>query len=162
MTERAIKNSPSLYDSDFFGWTEDQAKAIAERRIPNVDWANVAEEIESLGRSEKIELASRLNVLIAHLLKWHFQPERRSASWQTTIGEQRTHIEGVIDASPSLASYPGLVLDRAYERGRRKAASEMRIAVTVLPETPPYSIDQILDYGFMPGEDWNPDDLSDD
>ena len=84
MGKLADPTEDSLYERDFYAWTQDQAEKLRGRAHNDIDWENVAEEIESVGRSQKKEIRSRLAVLMQHLLKWHFQPERRSHSWQST------------------------------------------------------------------------------
>jgi hypothetical protein len=114
-------------------------------QFEQVDWENVAEEIESLGRSEKRELKSRLEVLLQHLLKWEFQPERRGASWEMTINEQRDRIEDLLADSPSLKPYLETILAEAYRRACRAASLETAIELENFPVECPYSIGQILD-----------------
>lgn len=152
MTETATLNAPSLYERDFHEWTRQQARAIAERRLADVDWANVAEEIDSVGRSEKHAIRSHLINILAHLAKWEHQPERRSASWQATIGNGRTHIDGAVEFSPSLRGLPGEALDWCWKHARRKAALEMRRDIESLPEACPYTAEQALDDGFWPDD----------
>jgi hypothetical protein len=147
------------YEADFYAWTLDQAEKLRARRHNELDWENLAEEVESVGRSQKTEIRNRLVVLLHHLLKWEYQPDRRCHSWQSTIGEQRTHIEGVIEDSPSLRDFPAEVLDAVYPAARRKAALETKLALGVFPERSPYSAGQALDPEFMPGRDWSPDEL---
>lgn len=149
----------SDYAVDFHAWTQDQAAQLRGRDLQALDWSNLAEEIESLGASERREIRNRMAVLIAHLLKWEHQPERRSQSWQTTIGEQRTHVEGIVEDSPSLRGHPNAVLERAWTAGRRQAAREIRRDERDLPAEPTYTVEQILDHAFMPGEPWIPTDL---
>ncbi len=102
------------YEADYHRWTKDQASALREQRLAEIDWENVAEEIESLGRSDRREIESRLAVILEHLLKWQFQPERRSASWQASLFEQRNRIHRLLLESPSLKGYPATVLDDEY------------------------------------------------
>ncbi len=92
----------SLYDRDYYTWTLEQARALRERRTSDLDWANLAEEVEDLGKSERRELQNRLEVLLAHLLKWQFQPKRRSRSWSATIAVQRVKIRQLLDQNPGL------------------------------------------------------------
>ena len=160
MPDDALKPDASLYERDFALWAEAQARALAEGRARDLDWDNLAEEIDSLGRAQKNEIASRLDVLIAHLLKWAHQPEKRSHSWQTTIGEQRTHIAGLIETSPSLSAWPASVFEKSYARGRRKAATETRLPLDSFPAEPEFDAEQALDIAFMPGPDWSPEDLA--
>src|SRR5690348_11316175 len=95
-----------LYEEDVYLWSQQQAQALREAaklgiNLP-IDWENVAEEIESVGRSERNELESRLIVLISHLLKWQVQPNHRSRSWQATIREQRRALSRQLHRNPSL------------------------------------------------------------
>jgi len=161
MTETATRNRPSLYERDFHEWTRQQARAIAERRVADVDWANVAEEMESVGASERRALRSYLVVLFKHLAKWEFQPERRTASWQTSISNARTHIEGIVDTSPSLKNHPEEILDKVWKAARAEGVLEMRCAPSLLPLECPYTVDRAMDRSFMPGPDWNDDDIID-
>ena len=85
MAKPQPKIEDSLYERDFYAWTQDQAVKLRARAHNDIDWENVAEEIESVGRSDKKEIRRRLGVLVQHLLKWQFQPEMRSHSWQSTI-----------------------------------------------------------------------------
>lgn len=162
MDDTLTRNRPSLYERDFHAWTREQAKALAERRTADVDWANVAEEIESLGASDRREIRSRLTVLLAHLLKWELQPDKRKNGWLASISEARIRIGGVLDDSPSLRRFPAEIVDFEYRHARRKAAMEMRKTLEEVPENCPYRIEDILDDAFMPGEPWSPDDLLDD
>jgi hypothetical protein len=149
----------SLYDRDFAAWTKEQAAKLRNRAHNEVDWDNVAEEIDSLGRSEKNQIGSRMGVLLKHLLKWEFQPDRRSHSWQSTISEQRVHIRGVLQTSPSLKRYPAQVLQREYQWARRDAARETKLPLSTFPEVPAYSANKVLDDAFLPGVPWSPDTL---
>jgi hypothetical protein len=160
MAEPARKPAASLYDRDFVAWAAEQGHALREHNIRTLDWANLAEEIESLGGRERNEVRNRLRVLLTHLLKWEFQPEQRSHGWQSTIGEQRTHISGVIEDSPSLKSFPQSIVEDCHKWARRKASSETHLPVGTFPDQVAYSMVEILDYDFMPGRPWMPDDLS--
>jgi len=140
-----------LYETDSAAWAEQQAEALRRRAANEIDWDNVAEEIESLSRSDKREIRSRLAVICEHLLKWQYQPDTRSGSWRSSIREGRDKIADLIEESPSLADYPAAHLAGprgAYARGRAKAADETGIAG--LPETCPWTIEQVLDHGFWP------------
>src|SRR5438309_10047706 len=94
----------SLYERDFYAWIQEQVEALRQRRLDQVDADNVAEELDDLGSSLQRELESRLEVAIAHLLKWAYQPKRRSASWENTIDEQRARIRRLFAKNPSLRS----------------------------------------------------------
>jgi hypothetical protein len=140
-----------LYDTDIAAWSEAQADALRRRAANEIDWDHVAEEIESLSRSDKREIRSRLAVICEHLLKWTCQPERRSGSWRGSVWEARNQIADLIDESPSLAPYPATRLGGprgAYARGREQAEAETGIAD--LPAICPWTIEQLLDPGFWP------------
>jgi hypothetical protein len=139
------------YEGDFALWAAEQAALLRAGKLDRVDLENVAEEIESLGRSDRHEIQSRLEVLIMHLLKWERQPEYRSRSWQSTIRDRRRAILKLLKESPSLKSYPGEVFQDVYPAAREKASEETTIFLRLFPETCPYSVEQILDLEFFPG-----------
>ena len=140
------------YEEDFARWSAEQAALIRAGKLDRVDLENVAEEIESLGKSDKGEIRSRLEVLVLHLLKWEKQTEHRSRSWASSISSQRHAIHRLLEDSPSLRPYPGEVLPRDYPRARVKAHEETGVYLEHIPETCPYTIEQILDPDFLPGD----------
>jgi hypothetical protein len=140
-----------LYDNDFYAWTQEQAGKLRARAHNDVDWENVAEEIETLGRSDKREIRSRLEVLVRHLLKWEFQPEKRKSGWHSTIVEQRSQLQYLIDESPSLREFPESQLQSMYQLARMKAQNETGLPVSTFPEQSPYSVSQVLADKFLPG-----------
>ncbi len=152
MGKTVVKSEPTLYEQDFYAWLMDQANKLRAHSHNEVDWDNLAEEVESVGRSQKREIRSRLQKLIHHLLKWQFQPGRRSESWRITIGEQRTFIPGIVEDSPSLRSFPASIFAKTYLDGRRDAIIETGFQSSVIPIEPPFTLDQALDYRFLPGE----------
>lgn len=151
MPDDALKPDATLYADDLALWAQAQAKALAERRTASLDWANLAEEIDSLGRSQKREIRNRLAVLLAHLLKWAFQPDQRKYGWRVTIGEQRDGIAGVIDDSPSLHDHPVAVLAGAYESAVGKAVLDTGLPPSAFPAACPYPLASVLDPAFFPG-----------
>ena len=138
------------YDEDFALWSAEQAALLREGRLDRVDLENVAEEIASLGRSDKYEIDSRLEVLLQHLAKWAYQPDKRSRSWSASIFEQRMRIARVLARSPSLKSYPAQSLAGGYTIARHEALKETGLPEAAIPETCPWSIAQILDPDFLP------------
>lgn len=141
------------YDTDLLTWSERQAALLrrmakGERVNDQVDWKNVAEEIEAVGISQKREVRSRLAVLCQHLLKWAFQPELQSRSWRTTILVQRQELLDVLKDSPSLRPFAAQVLPDAYAAGRERAENET--GVTKLPEASPWSVEEIMNRDFWP------------
>lgn len=140
------------YDRDFHAWAKEQGELIRSRSANAIDWDNVAEEIESLGRQESGELYSHLVVLLTHLLKWEFQPNRRSRSWRVTVFNQRSDIAKQLKRSPSLKAALQEEFDDAYPRARSQAELETRLPATVFPGEPPFSMAQALDADWWPGE----------
>jgi hypothetical protein len=140
----------SLYDTDYLAWTRAQAEAVRRRSTNEVDWENLAEEIDDLGKAVTGELKSRYIVLIAHLLKWMFQPAKRSVSWETTVKQQRIAIEEHVEANPSLKSSDADLFGRAYRQARLKAARETKLGERAFPETPPFTAEQARDPEFWP------------
>ena len=140
----------SLYERDFYAWTQEQAKAVRERRFEDIDIKNLVDEVETLGRAERNEIGSRLLVLLVHLLKWRFQPERRGATWEATIMEQRDQIAETIADNPSLRLLPGEILDKKYRLARIRAAGETELPKATFPEPCPFSLEDVLDDNFWP------------
>jgi hypothetical protein len=144
--------SSSTYETDFYAWTQQQAKFLQEEKWSCLDIPNLVEEIESLGRQERRELKNRLGVLLGHLLKWDFQPESRSRSWLATIREQRSQVLQMIEENPSLQPELPELLKTAYRSGLNLAVCETSLSYKVFPQECPYSLDQVFDSGFFPGK----------
>ena len=144
------RTASAAYERDFFAWTQDQAALLRDGRYADLDVPNLIDEVETLGRTSRRAIESRLKVLVVHLLKWRFQPERRSRSWRSTIVEQRTQIARELRESPSLRSYPKIALDEDYPLIRMLAANETDRDETLFPATCPFGIEEILDPEFLP------------
>jgi hypothetical protein len=152
MSEAARKPALAQYESDFFAWTEEQGRLLRARKAAGLDWDNLAEEIETLGRSERSEIRSRLVVLLHHLLKWQFQPGKRKQGWRASIIEARDQLDEQLTTSPSLHSYPATVLAKQYKVARLRAADETGLPLDSFPVECPYSMAEILGEDFYPGE----------
>jgi hypothetical protein len=139
-----------LYDQDFYAWAMKNAELIRQGRFAETDLEHITEELESMGRSEWYELVDRLAVLLAHLLKWRYQPERRGNSWRLTIKEQRRRVGLRLKKSPSLKHEIDETLAEAYESAVLKAAKEMNVAESRLPPTCPFTLEQVLDRDYWP------------
>ena len=135
----------SNYATDAYGWTRSRP---LQRRANELDWDNLAEEIESLGRSERNQIESRLENLILRLLKWKYQPEWQCGSWRGSILEARHRLEDLLEESPSLRPLPAEYLPKAYARARQKTFAET--GLYRLPEACPWTIEQILDPNHLP------------
>jgi len=139
-----------LYDRDFFEWTQCTAALLRAGRFDQADIEHVAEEIEDMGKRERRELVHRIAILMAHLLKWQVQPERRSRSWELTIRVQRKGIAKLLKGMPSLRPFLEENLEDAYEEALAQALNETGQVESVFPPTCPYTIDVILDPEFLP------------
>ena len=139
-----------LYESDFFTWTQRQSSLIRDGRLRDADLANIAEEIESLGRSQVSELRSRYRVLCLHLLKTIVQPERNSRSWTASIIEQRLEIAEHLEENPGLEPLRSTLFKKAYGTARKLAAAVTGIEMSSFPKFPPFTMEQAEDEEFWP------------
>ena len=139
-----VITNDNLYDQDFYLWIETISKQLKAGKFAEIDLANLIEEIESMGKSEKRELKSRLIVLLMHLLKWQYQPEKRSESWRSTITEQRICIELLLEDSPSLQPLLIEIFADCYEKARLKASEETGIKLNFFPKESPFSLEETL------------------
>ena len=151
----------NLYEADFYAWTQEQAILLHNQQWSQIDLPNLIEEIESLGKQQRQELRNRLSLLVGHLLKWHYQPQHRSRSWLATLRIQRLDITELLEDNPSLKPYLEESLRKAYLKGIELAASETNVSNRTFPTECPYSLAEILDSHFYPGEvsEWVEQDL---
>jgi len=147
-----MTRSSAAYDEDFYAWTQAQAQEIrragAERNNAPIDWENVAEEIECMGRSEWSEIDSRLTVLVTHLLKWLCCPELRThceRGWRLTVREQRRMLHKRLKQSPSLRPVAEAEFAELYGEARQDAADGAEVDLSRFPADPPFTLDQALD-----------------
>ena len=139
-----------LYESDYLLWLQKTSQLLKAKEFSNLDLENLIEEIESLGRSERNKLISSLRLIYQQLLKWQYQPNKKSKSWSNIISRERDNIIYYIEDIPSLKNLlkDTVVLEKAYRRGRKDAIRET--GITNLPQDCPYSIEQTLDCNFLP------------
>lgn len=147
---QTLQPSATLYNTDFYTWTQEQATLLRNEELERLDAPNLIEELEAMGRRERRELLSRLTVLITHLLKWHIQPDLRSRSWQNTIRPQRRDIAFLLDDNPSLRRLFTELVEQAYPYARADAINETGLLAPHFPDTCPYTEAQILDSDFFP------------
>ncbi|MBV8779390.1 MAG: DUF29 domain-containing protein [Alphaproteobacteria bacterium] len=150
-----MSDAKTLHDQDFLAWSKEQAKALrvaagTGSTLP-LDWENLAEEVEDLGRATEAELVSHLAVLLLHLLKWEFQPERRGRSWELSIVEQREQIEEHLTRNPSLRPRREEALAAAYKKASRRAERETGLPASYFPWAPKYSFEEVMSTSFWPG-----------
>lgn len=140
-----------LYDRDFLLWTEQQSEFLKKGYWEKLDIENLVEELETLGRSEQKELGSYLQVLLMHLLKCQYQPEKRTKSWDNTIANCRDKIQDCLEDTPSLKRFleDSEWVQKYYRRARRDAAKETEKPMENFPLEMPFAIAQILDSSFL-------------
>lgn len=140
----------NLYDRDFYAWANEQAALLRSGKLDQADIANIVEEIESMGRSEKRELVNRLVVLMLHLLKWRYQPGMRGNNWRLTVEEQHIRLSEHISDNPSLKTHLGEAQSTAYRLALIEAERETGLSRRQFPESCPWTFQQMLDDCFWP------------
>lgn len=140
------------YEQDIIAWANEQAALLRAGNFSQLDLENIAEEIEDVGKSEQRELQSRMVILVMHLLKWQFQPERRSRSWQNTIKIQRKATRLHLKAVPSLkrSLSDSIWLELLWTDAIKEAVKETNLDLDIFPEGWLWSIEQVLDDSFLP------------
>lgn len=139
-----------LYETDYFQWLETTVQKLRSGDYTSVDWENLIEEIEDMGRSERRSLESNLIVVLLHLLKWQYQPERRSGSWEASIIEHRRRIRKALKESPSLKPYLESILGESYEEAIKQAKAETGMPLETFPVECPYDLPVAIDDNFLP------------
>ena len=155
-SRQATVKDQALYSQDFYAWTQQQAAFVAAGDWERIDRLNLVEEIESLGKQQRQEMRNRLSILLAHLLKWEYQSQKRSRSWLATIRVQRRDLLRLLEESPSLKSYLDEALAKAYPNARDLAVGETNLPSATFPMQCPYQWSETTDEQFYPGE---PDEL---
>ena len=142
----------SLYKTDFYAWSQKQAELLREEEWESLDWQQIAEEIESLGRNDRREVKSRLGVLIMHLLKLTYQrrPSFLTRSWRNTIAEQRNRLDEALAESPTLRAQINELIAEAYPYAVKDAVRETGLPRTTFPDACPYRIEQLLNEAYWP------------
>ncbi|CBN57462.1 MULTISPECIES: DUF29 domain-containing protein [Kamptonema] len=142
----------NLYETDYLKWIETTVEKLRSQDYSNVDWENLIEEIESMGRSERRSLESNLIIVIMHLLKWQFQPELRTRSWKSSIFEHRRRIRNALEDSPSLKPYLEDIFAKCYSNAVESASIETGLPLEVLPKLCLYTSIEVLDSNFLPDD----------
>jgi hypothetical protein len=142
----------TTYEQDVVAWAQEQAALLRSGKLSAIDIEHIAEEIEDVGKSEQRELASRMAVLLAHLLKWQYQPSRQSKSWQYTIRTQRKEVLYLLNEAPSLRGKfnDAAWLDIVWSKARSQAEAETGLDIDVFPESGAWSVEEILSPDFYP------------
>ncbi|MGA1623331.1 MAG: DUF29 domain-containing protein [Synechocystis sp.] len=143
-------NAGSLYEKDFNHWLETMANCLKENKLDELDFENLAEEVQSIKHIEQGIIRENLETILIHLLKWKYQPETWSNSWKTMIDQSRKKIYQCLLQSPSLQGYLHQVLDKSYDHARQLTAIETGTDLEIFPEINPFAEDEILDRTFLP------------
>jgi len=145
-----MSTTQDIYEQDLYAWAEQNVQHIRQGRFDEVDYEHIAQELEEFMGNARRELYRRLRVLLAHLLKWGWQPRRRSNSWAGTIRTQRSDLARLLKQNPSLKRYLPEEMADAYEDARELAALETGQPVSTLPNPCPFTAAQVLDKQFWP------------
>lgn len=140
----------SLYDQDFCVWAEQTAQLLRRGKFSEIDLESLIDEVEEMSRSEKRVLLGYLRVLLLHLLKYKYQPDRRSNSWRSSIREHRTRLADLFVDSPSLRGYFQESFDLCYQNARKQAADETGLPLDLFPLASPFTPDEALNEDFLP------------
>jgi len=140
-----------LYEQDFYAWGKVQLSLLESQKFTSLDLPNLIQEFESVVRREKNELKSKLALLIMHLLKWKYQPEFRSKSWENTISFCRDDLQELLKDSPSLENEIDNCWEDSYKRSKKEAKKETGL-LREFPEKCPFNRKEALDENWMPEE----------
>jgi hypothetical protein len=142
----------TTYERDVVAWAHEQAQLLRSGQLTALDIEHIAEEIEDVGKSEQRELASRMAVLLAHLLKWQYQPTRQCKSWQLTIKTQRKDVLYSLKEAPSLRAKfaDDQWIEIVWGKAKLRAETETGIDIDTFPENCPWSMELIMDDEFLP------------
>ncbi|MCF2149558.1 DUF29 domain-containing protein [Desmonostoc muscorum LEGE 12446] len=145
----------TLYEQDFCAWVEQTAALLQSHQWDTLDLEHLIEEVVDLGKSQQRALQSALRLVLSHLLKWKYQSERRSHSWQVTITRERLNIDELLQESPSLCRFLNDIewLNTTYQRARREAMVETGLLEENIAIACPFSVNEILDLDFYPNAD---------
>lgn len=138
----------AAYEDDFYTWTQEQGARLRAGELTHLDLENLAEEIESSGRSEFSSFASALRIVLLHMLKFDHQPSRRTRSWAISIASQRDNATDALKDSPGLKGRLDEAIERAYRGARLEASKETRLPLKRFPEACPYTYMDIMDRPF--------------
>ena len=143
-----------LYERDYYTWTQEQARALREHRIEELDWVNVAEEIEDLGKREKRALRSQIIRLLGHLLKYAYAREvmwsNNARGWELSIRGARREALMYLNENPGLRPHVPQIFTWAYASARLEIMKVLRFPDSAIPETPPWTLEEIIDDSFLP------------
>lgn len=148
-----IVRDPEIYDEDFYSWALKQVQLLREGRLSEIDIENIAEELEDMGKSRARALESQLARLLAHLLKWQYQPDQRERyenSWHASIRHARRGVERTLKENPGLKPHLPELFEEVYQDGVDWAIRETNLPESVFPIECPWTLEQVLEGDFWP------------
>jgi hypothetical protein len=151
-SETAMRLNSDLYDRDFVAWSDEQALLLEQERYSELDLIHLIEEVRDLGRRERDAIESQLERLLLHLLKWQYQPSKRTSSWEISIKDARRQIKKFCKKYPVLVKHIQRkdVFDECYLNAREAATDETELPENTFPLDYPHSLEQVLDSNFLP------------
>ena len=156
MPETPVRGQPSepltddLYHADLYAWTVEQARLLRAGDFGRADLANLVEEIETLGRSERAAVGSACRLVALHLLKLIVQKERASRSWLGTIAGERSNAASLLEDNTSLRPQRADLFARSYRDARKEASAETGLPLSAFPVEPPFTVEGLLDEAYLP------------
>ncbi|OKH35702.1 hypothetical protein NIES2119_19590 [[Phormidium ambiguum] IAM M-71] len=149
----------SLYEQDFYLWLQTNINLLKQGKFTEIDLENLLEELESMGRSDKNALKSNLRVLLMHLLKYKYQPEKQTNSRLYTIIEHRIRLEDAFKTSPSLYRFFEGIFSESYQNARKLAAGETGLSIEIFPPESPFTVEEVLHADFLPSQSNAPENI---
>lgn len=144
MKTEQLSNSVSLYEKDYYLWIQKTVESLEKQKFNEIDLIHLIEELGDMGRSEKRAITSNLRIMLMHLLKYQYQPEKRTNSWLFTIVEHRKRLEEAFKTSPSLKRYYEEVFAKSYQDARELASAETGLSIERFPEYSPFTPEEVL------------------
>ena len=142
ISETSLTNN--LYEQDYYLWLRNTSNLLQKRKFKELDIVNLIEEIDDMGRRERRSIYGNLKILLMHLLKYQYQPEKRSNSWRFTIEEHRQRIQEAFEDSPSLKRYFEESFEKCYKDARKLAANETGLNINIFPVKCPFSQEDVV------------------
>jgi Domain of unknown function DUF29 len=138
-------SATTRYETDFYQWTQQQAVLLRQGQLNRIDAEHLAEEIESMGKSDRRAIESYLANILFHLLKWQYQPDQRGTSWQLSIDNCRYQAARRLKESPSLKPQLSAIVEDEYPQARKNASRETGLPLSTFPDQCPFTVEQITD-----------------
>lgn len=139
-----------MFNQDYHLWLKETAELLHNQNFGAIDLPRLIEEIEDMSKSQRSAVRSNLRIVLMHLLKYKYQPEKRTNSWLSSITEHRTRLELDLQDSPSLQPFLVDIFADTYARARRLAADETGLTIDNFPKECPFSLAAALDIDYLP------------